>query len=72
MSLKTLERLAEMDVPPRPVNLRQGVHQRLNAWLLVVQLVEFVVLVLPFTFVHFLGALVGALVYSFSGRRTQR
>jgi hypothetical protein len=72
MSLNALEQLKEMEVPPRPENLQRGVHDRLNTRLLVVQLVEFVVLTLPFTFVHFLGALVGALSYSFSGRRTQR
>jgi len=56
-----LDQLADVDVPPLPENLDQHVHRRLNHWLLVVQIGDFLLGGLPFAFAAFVRA-VGALV----------
>ena len=68
MTHDLLERLAETTVPPLPADFDRSVHQRLNRTLVVGQLVEFVCVALPCSFVEFLRAMAAAAVYTSSGR----
>lgn len=43
-----LERLAEIDVPPPPIQFDRSVHQRLNQALIIIHFVEFVFRAAPF------------------------
>ncbi len=62
------EQLAQTPVPPPPVEFDRGVHERINVWLVVGQLADFVVRALPYGMYHFARGLLGAIVFSLSGR----
>jgi hypothetical protein len=68
MPRSVLDQLGEQQVPERPVAFRQRLHQRLNFRLLIVQVVEIAVCVLPYAFIYFLKTLVGAVGFSLTGR----
>ena len=61
------EHLAEVRVPPPPKNLVRRVHRRLNRWLLLLHLVEFVLQVVPYVAGHFVRAVLGWLMLTISG-----
>ena len=63
-----LEELTRAEVPPPPVDMRRGVHERLNQWLTTGQLIEVVVHAFAYAAYHFAPAVVGAVVYSLSGK----
>lgn len=63
-----LEELTQVAVPPPPVNMQRGVHERLNHWLATSQLIELVVHGFAYAVYHFAPAVVGAIVYSIAGK----
>lgn len=63
-----LEQLAHLEVADVPPEFERQVHQRVNRWLLVQQLVEFVTGALPWALVRFLGAVGGVVAFSITGR----
>lgn len=48
-----LEQLAELDVPPPPVQFDRSVHQRLNQALIFIHVIEFIFRVVPFSITRF-------------------
>ena len=73
MSVRSVfEQLGEQRVPQPPPEFRRQLHERLNARLTTVQLVEFAVRVLPFAFFHFLNSLGGAVIFTLTGRYPER
>lgn len=67
MATDLLRSLANDDVPDRPHEMSQHVHQRLNPLLVTLHLAEFVLQALPYAFFHFLRALLGACLFSLTG-----
>jgi hypothetical protein len=63
-----LEELNRAEVPPPPVNMQRGVHERLNHWLTTGQLIELVVHAFAYAAYHFAPAVVGAVAYSLTGK----
>lgn len=68
MAKTVLEQLREVSVPPTPANLNDDVHQQLNSWLLMSQIWEFAICVLPVTYVLFSRGLVALLMFTLTGR----
>lgn len=68
MPLDQLERLAEVQVPPPPVEFDRQVHQRVNQRLLALHLVDFAVRALPWAMAEFARALCSALVRALTGK----
>ncbi|MCA9121729.1 MAG: hypothetical protein H6822_35950 [Planctomycetaceae bacterium] len=62
-----LRTLANDGVPDRPCEMSRRVHHRLNPLLMTLHLAEFVLQTLPYAFFHFLKALFGACLFSFTG-----
>lgn len=62
------EQLAQTPVPPPPKELDQGVRQRINTYLMAGHLADFLFRVLPYGMYHFARGLLGAVMYSLSGR----
>ena len=72
MANDLLTRLADTPVPPPPVEFDRQVHRRLNSWLVVGQLTDLFFRGLPFVFLHFARAMVGAVFFSLTGRYETR
>lgn len=72
MSRSLLEQLGEQQVPERPAEFRRRLHDRINARLVSVHLVEVTVRLLPFAFVTFLETLLGAVGFTLTGRYPQK
>jgi hypothetical protein len=68
MSVDLFEQLAKQEVPPVPENLSSRVHERLNRALLVLQVTEFLVRVLPYCAFLFARAVVAMITFTASGR----
>lgn len=68
MATDLFEQLATHEVPPPPESLDRDVHQRLNKTLLAVQIGEFMVRGTWHACWFFLEALLGALIFTLSGR----
>jgi hypothetical protein len=68
MTQSVLEQLGQQQVPPGPAGFRRRLHDRINARLVAVHLVEVAVRVLPYACFHFLLTLFGALRYSLTSR----
>ena len=68
MQRSVLEELGKQPVPQRPAEFRRHLHERINARLVVVQLVEVAVQLLPFACRHFFETLCGAVAFSLTGR----
>ncbi len=68
MTRSVLEQLSEQPVPQRPAEFRRHLHQRLNVRLVIVQVVEIAVCLLPYAFIYFLETLLGAVGFSLTGR----
>jgi len=68
MSPNLFDRLAELDVPPPPVQFDQQLHQRVNRSLVVGQLVDLLVGAFPWAAGHFAKALLGAILFTVTGR----
>ena len=65
--MELVETQAEGRVRPPPKNLVRRVHRRLNRWLLLLHLVEFVLQVVPYVAGHFVRAVLGWLMFTISG-----
>lgn len=63
-----LDKLREVDVPPVPEHLLEGIHERVNRTLLVGHLFDFVSRGLPHCMFHMTMAMWGALVMTITGR----
>jgi hypothetical protein len=68
MANDLLQSLADDNIPERPSKLGDRVHHRLNPFLLTLHLAEFVLQALPYAFFHFLKALIGACLFSLTGK----
>ncbi len=62
-----LQSLADDDVPDRPPGLTHQIHERLNPLLVGLHLAEFVLQTLPYAFLYFLKAMIGACQFSLTG-----
>jgi hypothetical protein len=71
-SRSVFDQLVEQPVPERPHEFRRLLHERINARLTLVHLLEFAVQVLPFAFYHFCSALGGAVMFSITGRYPEK
>jgi hypothetical protein len=67
MASDLLRSLANDDVPDRPHEISQQVHQRLNPLLVTFHLAEFALQTLPYAFFHFSRALLGACLFNLTG-----
>ena len=67
-NLDFLEQLAELDVPPPPVEFDRQLHERLNRSLLTQHLLEFVVSALPWALIHFARTVVEAITFTLTGK----
>ncbi len=67
MNKDLLDELAEIDVPPLPADLPQGVHKRVNDQLLLAHIADFALRCLPQAMFYFGRALVGACYFSLTG-----
>lgn len=63
-----LKRLAEQRVPPPPETFETELNTRLNDRLFFLQLLDLVCRAIPYTFLEFGRALVGFVVFTFTGR----
>jgi hypothetical protein len=63
-----LEQLAEFEVPPVPREFDTRLQERVNRGLLVGQAFELVLKAIPYTVLHFAGAVWGLVLYSVTGR----
>jgi hypothetical protein len=77
MANNLLDQLANVDVPPPPVEFDRQLHERVNRTLLVVQLIDFAVRALPWALLHFASALRGLVSLTLTGhyeldRRTRQ
>jgi hypothetical protein len=63
-----LEQLADMEVPEPPAQFDRQLHNRVNRVLLLQQLLEFALVFLPRSALHFARAVLALLVYSTIGR----
>jgi hypothetical protein len=68
MAPDMFDRLAELEVPPPPVQFDTQLHERVNRSLLIAQFVDLAVKGVPWALVQFLRATVGALVFTITGR----
>ena len=62
------EQLAELDVPPPPVEFDRQLHHRLNRTLVAMQVLDLIVRALPWALWHFGRALLGAVVFTLRGK----
>lgn len=68
MANNLFDELAKAPVPPLPANFRQRIHHNLNPYLLVGQVLEVALQVLPYALGQFALAMTGCLVFSFTGK----
>jgi len=68
MSLNLLEQLADLDVPPPPVQFDAQLHERVNRSLVKSQLIDLIVSGLPWALGHFARAFVGLITFTLIGR----
>ena len=68
MATNLLERLAELEVPPPPVQFDTQLHERVNRSLVRAQLVDLLVRGFPWAMLHFARAVVGLIAYTLTGR----
>jgi hypothetical protein len=68
MPQNLLEELTHAEVPPPPLNMQRGVHERLNHWLTTGQLIELVVHAFAYAAYHFAPAVAGAVLCSLTGK----
>ena len=68
MSLDLLDQLARSEVPAPPPELEQGVHERLNATLVTLQVMEALLRALPYAALQFARSVLGLLVFTLTGR----
>jgi len=62
-----LQSLAHDDVPDSPHGLSRQAHERLNPLLIGLHPAEFVLQTLPYAFLYFLKAMIGACQFSLTG-----
>jgi hypothetical protein len=62
------EQLAAVEIPPLPENFTGDVHQRLNKTILAMHLLELGMGAAAFACRHFAQALMGLVLFTFSGR----
>jgi hypothetical protein len=72
MAQSVWDRLGEQPVPRQPLEFRRRLHERINARLVVVHVLEAAVGALPFACLQFLSAIGGAVIFSFTGRFPHR
>ena len=65
--MSLLDQLGQEEIPRPPQKLRQGVRERMNASLLLTQLIDLAVHGLPFALLHFTQAALGALLFTLTG-----
>ena len=63
-----LEQLAELEVRDPPPQFDRSLHDRVNRWLLVQHLVDLFLGAIPWAMMHFLGAVIGFVRLSATGR----
>jgi hypothetical protein len=68
MATDLFEQLSQSEVPPPPDEFDRQFHRRLNQSLLVGHFVELGVRAIPFALGFFMRAVIGLLVFSFTGR----
>ena len=68
---QSFEQLADVEVPPLPTDFDRAFHQRLNHSLVALQMLDLLVRGLPYAFGQFGRAVLGLIVYSFTGHFVQ-
>jgi hypothetical protein len=68
MTTDFLEQLAQLEVPAVPQEFDRQLHQRMNRSLLAQQLLDLALSGLPWAAAHFAHALLGAIVFTATGR----
>ena len=68
MPQNLLKELTRAEVPPPPLDMQRGVHERLNHWLATGQVLELVLHAFAYAAYHFAPAVVGLIVYSLTGK----
>ena len=72
MATDLFQSLADTPVPPPPAEFDRQVHRRLNSWLVLGQLTDLAFRGLPYVFLHFARAMVGAVLFTVTGRYETR
>lgn len=68
MSIDLLDQLVHSEVPAPPPELETGVHERLNATLVTLQVMEALLRALPYAAWQFARSVLGMLVFTLTGR----
>jgi hypothetical protein len=68
MATNLFERLADLEVPPPPIQFGKQLHERVNRSLVASQMVDLAVKGLPWALLHFARALVGLIALTVTGR----
>jgi hypothetical protein len=68
MATNLFEQLADLEVPPPPVQFDKQLHERVNRSLVVSQMIDLAVTGLPWALLHFARAFVGLIALTVSGR----
>ncbi len=72
MATDIFDQLAEWDVPPPPVQFNQQLHERVNRSLLVAHVADLFFGCIPWALGHFARAVVGMVIFTFTGRYETR
>lgn len=72
MATDLWQQLASDEVPPPPVEFDHQLHERVNKSLVSLQVVDLAVRAMPWAMMHFARAVLGALVFTISGRYPDR
>ena len=67
MPQNLLEQLGKQDVPAPPTRLRRNVQERMNATLVMLQIVDLALRGLPFALFHFAQAVGGMVLLTLTG-----
>ena len=68
MASNLFDRLAESEVPPPPAQFDAQLDKRVNRRLMETQLLDLMLVGLPWAFVHFSRAVVGLIALTITGR----
>lgn len=67
MAQNLLEQLGKQDIPAPPARLRHNVQERMNATLVMLQIIDLAMRGLPFALFHFAQAVAGMLRLTLTG-----
>jgi len=68
MAIDLFDQLADLEIPPPPVQFDKQLHERVNRSLVTWQLVDLIVTGLPWALLHFGRAFVGFIAFTLTGR----